>query len=1489
MDYFAEIASSTGIYEAIQRVSSHADFPRELFTPSYVRLKNDSPRLWRAELVNWFHSHPVFAAAVWAELEYCGDNRERVAARAVSLLNDRSEDSNDIFGQAFEFAQPATIRQIAKGAALLFPLLRKAWVRAVLRQFAVDLAPKETLMQRLNSAMEPDTPLSASFPLDRSRQLLHDLTEAIGTQFPAPQFIQRLLLQANAENVPPTAQDLISNPALTWDLARKYQVPLPFAMVHAAELQQINSTREKTGRGQASPTGASASVPVLPDGAPIRKALRADLVGLAFSGGGIRSATFNLGVLQSLAKMNVLRYCDYLSTVSGGGYIAAWFSAWALREQETAGIASIHKEMRQRLSPSRNPDPLDEQVRPIRFLREFSNYLTPQIGFFSADTWTMAAIYFRNALLNLLVLIPMLAMVLLVPRCLFWVTEWIYGIDTPSLLVPAVTFALVLLAAKVLVANVRRFRTPPRPSDSSRHTNITGDHDSADPHWATQGTIQLYVVVPLLLASWLMGTGYWVWLHHFAKLSDGWTVSHWRHSFGWESVAQVLPHHTWTAGIAAAITVWLIFLFVFASSKRLRASGVGKWELRGSLCVATLAASAGTAAVVWAVRNVSTQPAYRFTLQNFTAVTILGTLVFLTLSVLRYRKRILSFVPSWITVGSMAAIVAMVVAGVLFFLGFLLGVLGPRLPTWSNVRPLWPRDPIAAGALSLDLVLTSFITLLARSRGFFRCWPDWKSAIGSLVLALAGAGSAGYGLCWLIGKFLDSAGSGDRGLWLAMMFGTPLVLAALSVIIIIELGLLGSKFPDEQREWWSRLRAWSLIYSTLWMLVCVLAMYPEIYYEELMRATKSSGPAALILWLLSTVAGIRAAPMAAAADKHAKESASTPPSAAPRPKSPGKLPAAVLHVVATLAPYIFILGLLAMLSLSIEGILEANWTFSEAEKWPWFTRYPNGYLGLAAIILFGIATLVSWRIGVNEFSMHHFYKNRLVRCYLGASRWRERKADWFTGFDPEDDVLLSAFDHEPPAADDLQQRTPSPRRLYGGPYPIVNAALNLVAGKDLAWQERKATSFVFTPKYCGYDIDRAVLTKQPGDWWPDAYAPTRSYVMDKAGPMLGTATAISGAAANPNMGRATSPASSFLMTVFNVRLGWWLPNTRLKDYWTKPSPTLSLIYALAELFGLTDDTTKFVNISDGGHFENLGVYELIRRGCRYIIASDAGQDGTFAFEDLGNLVRKCRTDFGVEIDIGVDRIRSRSGQGDGKAHCVVGKIYYHGVPKHSADGRIEFDSEGKPKCEEGLLVYLKPSITGDEPFDVLEYYKRVPEFPHESTADQWFGESQFESYRALGFHIARTAFQRFRERDDQPIDPRVLFQDLREYWHPPSTSIDERSTDHTLEYSRILDLIRTNDNLKFLDASLFDGISGGQIPYRDEFYVCNSLIQLMENVYADLDLEQNYDHPHVGGWMKVFKQWASQPTFHRTWEISRTTYAPRFQNFYRDRLENGSS
>jgi hypothetical protein len=165
-----------------------------------------------------------------------------------------------------------------------------------------------------------------------------------------------------------------------------------------------------------------------------------------------------------------------------------------------------------------------------------------------------------------------------------------------------------------------------------------------------------------------------------------------------------------------------------------------------------------------------------------------------------------------------------------------------------------------------------------------------------------------------------------------------------------------------------------------------------------------------------------------------------------------------------------------------------------------------------------------------------------------------------------------------------------------------------------------------------------------------------------------------------------------------------------------------------EALGRTTDNSSYVYLSDGGHFENLAMYEMVKRRCHRIVLVDAGCDPKYAFEDLENAIRKIRTDMGISIvfpdGLPTPRNVAKSGR-----HIAMGTINYSDVDGKDTDGQI---------------IYIKPVISGDEPLDVLRYYaaNRKPKgpFPHQSTADQFFDEAQFESYRMLGYHSVMTGF-----------------------------------------------------------------------------------------------------------------------------------------------------
>jgi hypothetical protein len=168
-------------------------------------------------------------------------------------------------------------------------------------------------------------------------------------------------------------------------------------------------------------------------------------------------------------------------------------------------------------------------------------------------------------------------------------------------------------------------------------------------------------------------------------------------------------------------------------------------------------------------------------------------------------------------------------------------------------------------------------------------------------------------------------------------------------------------------------------------------------------------------------------------------------------------------------------------------------------------------------------------------------------------------------------------------------------------------------------------------------------------------------------------------------------------------------------------------------------------LTDGGHIENLGIYELLRRRCKLIIAVDAEADPDMAFGSLVNLQRYARIDFGLRLDVpwaairdatkeASDNVLKTGGEPADKAphgpHCALGTIYYPRKQGHKEDS----DSTG-------VLLYVKSSLTGDENDYVIEYKRRNPSFPHETTLDQLFTEEQFEAYRNLGFHAVNNAFK----------------------------------------------------------------------------------------------------------------------------------------------------
>jgi predicted acylesterase/phospholipase RssA len=599
-----------------------------------------------------------------------------------------------------------------------------------------------------------------------------------------------------------------------------------------------------------------------------------------------------------------------------------------------------------------------------------------------------------------------------------------------------------------------------------------------------------------------------------------------------------------------------------------------------------------------------------------------------------------------------------------------------------------------------------------------------------LAIVIAG-GVGGLLFYWLFG-FLPRSGEKEIDMWFVAGFVAPMALLLFNIIVTIHLGLVGRSFTEMTREWWSRLGGWTLLALSAWALLFATVIYAPALVEHLQAWWHVGG----LSWAISSISGILFARGA---------------------KTGNDIKFGWRELVALVAPFVFVLGLCLIIAFGLQmAIMKMENLQSCAGNSDLNTlvlchlsqlqEIKAGYVHWigAIALLVGIAVMLSWRVDINLFSIYQYYKNRLARAYLGASRAR-RYTNPFTGFDMDDDLPMAK----------LQKQRP---------YHIINTALNLVSGKDLAWQQRKAAAF--SPKYSGFELPLTGSSEDP----QGGYRPSHEY-LDEGGISIGQALAISGAAASPNMGYHSSPALAFLMTVFNVRLGRWCGNPAntvrgpsalssklvqafglVPEIWRRDGPQFGAWYLLREMFSSTKEDTPFVYLSDGGHFENLAIYELVRRHCKFIVVCDAGADGEGNFNDLGNAIRKCYVDLGVEIAIDVDALRRADGTNRSQHHCAIGTIHYERLEKGAAPG---------------TLVYIKPTMGGNEPSDILNYAAQHKDFPHESTADQWFDEAQFESYRKLGYHIANEVFASaltigFANRDEfheQP-DPNLSTEEL---------------------------------------------------------------------------------------------------------------------------------
>jgi GNAT superfamily N-acetyltransferase len=545
-------------------------------------------------------------------------------------------------------------------------------------------------------------------------------------------------------------------------------------------------------------------------------------------------------------------------------------------------------------------------------------------------------------------------------------------------------------------------------------------------------------------------------------------------------------------------------------------------------------------------------------------------------------------------------------------------------------------------------------------------------------------------------------------------------------------------------------------------------------------------------------------------------------------------------------------------------------------------------------IAFGIVVFAILFFDPAQVSMHSFYRNRLTRAYLGASNLDAKKSSAHnrqTDVRLHDDIQLRALS---PTATELaadKSKTEN-ERTYSHedsasrirPLHLVCCAANDIGGDHLENLSRGSRSAVLSK--IGFAI---------GNYW-------KMWETDRESLGVGSAITASAAAFNSNMGSITMTLGAgvtFLCTALNLRLGLWLGHP-LSNKIGVPKWTPGRLF-LKEMFGLTNSglrpaaaaappkpVAKYVHLSDGAHFENLALYELVRRHCRYIIVSDCGADPEVAFDDFGNAVRRIREDFGVEIDIDLSSLKPNA-ERISKQHVAVGIVSY--------------DPRGDRK-DNAILFYLKPALTGDEPCDITQYRTRNADFPHESTGDQFYDEAQWESYRRLGEHAAYSALrfvERERQRDDLSADE--IFNGARWEWYQSPERRGEQILELTGRLTALEKQLREAAPADFIremypeldtfgkknDQDKVDQSKTPVVPPKPEeigqtLHFLIQMIQLMEDVWFASYLETHWNDPNNLGWMNTFQRWAYTPSFRLWWPILKPMYGRKFRRFMEERL-----
>ncbi len=359
---------------------------------------------------------------------------------------------------------------------------------------------------------------------------------------------------------------------------------------------------------------------------------------------------------------------------------------------------------------------------------------------------------------------------------------------------------------------------------------------------------------------------------------------------------------------------------------------------------------------------------------------------------------------------------------------------------------------------------------------------------------------------------------------------------------------------------------------------------------------------------------------------------------------------------------------------------------------------------ISCTILLGISAVFGFFVNINLISPSRIWRNRLMETFMPEKEAVSNNV-WMPAISANDAMMedVCAAPHQ-------------------RPYHLINTNLILVNSENVKFKGRGGDNFIISRLFSGSSAT---------GWRKSA-----GMHSDKARHIsLATAMATSAAAVNPNAavsgeGATRNAVVSLMFAILNIRLGLWSTNPA-KEPMKRPPNFFVPGLSGGRLASGLHEKSRTIQLSDGGHFENMAIYELLRRELDVIVLSDGGADAGFNFDDLANAVEKVRVDFGIKI------VFREGYELDKTLPTSAGDSEYikrYGIAKHGfAIANIEYSS-GKT----GVLYYIKLTVIDKLPTDVYSYKGVHPSFPHESTADQFFDEKQFEAYRELGYYITKS-------------------------------------------------------------------------------------------------------------------------------------------------------